>query len=92
MAHPSSFKQLLPRFGLKDDSQSRWKNLKNHIRRLNADRQGSVIYKLIFLGLSGSDFSMWSFCLAVIDALYLFSGELDPDQVAQVSIYFPQLF
>lgn len=45
--------RLLPRFGLIDDSADRWPTFWKDIRQLNADANGSVIYKVLFLARHG---------------------------------------
>ena len=84
-------KQLLPRFGLRDDSANRWQHLRDVIGRLNADAKGSVIYKLIFLGRHGQAFSKWSiYIFFTVHDLHCFSDNISSEDKEKVSIHFPR--
>ncbi|KAI6034576.1 histidine phosphatase superfamily [Pisolithus microcarpus] len=52
----SDFHELLPRFGLIDDSPERWSKLMASIQQLNADAPSHVQYKLFFLGRHGEGY------------------------------------
>ncbi|KAF8693835.1 hypothetical protein AX14_002251 [Amanita brunnescens Koide BX004] len=53
---PSTLPAIPPRFGLRDDSDDRWRSLHAHLVRLNETAEPGTSYKLFFLGRHGQGF------------------------------------
>ncbi|KAG6335893.1 hypothetical protein ID866_3202 [Astraeus odoratus] len=52
-------RELLPRFGLIDDSPERWIKFKASIKQLNANAPSNIQYKVFFLGRHGQGYRLF---------------------------------
>ncbi|KAG9317784.1 hypothetical protein JVU11DRAFT_2005 [Chiua virens] len=52
--------QILPRFGLKDDSDDRWVKFKKKVERLNESAPAGTQYKVVYLGRHGQGYRTFS--------------------------------